>query len=296
MLAALLKDNGFDLTYNMLDIGALPLEGHTERFHQLLETFPSSRLSGLEIDPRLCEELNRKAPAGVCYYPCALGKTEEKRRLYETAHPMCTSLYPPDERYADLFNGLDVTRLKRTSEISTISLDRFVHDYGLGAIDFVKIDVQGAELEIFQGGVSVLSNLPFIICEVELVPIYLGQPLFGDVDAWLRRHGMMFHKFLGIAGRAMKPLIGNGNPYYPVQHMWSDAVFVRDLFALGTLSGEQLLKLAVLFDLYDSSDVALNLLRRFDVLDDCDLGDVYLDNLIAAGFWKAPLPADTNRP
>ena len=264
MLASILTANGFDLAYNMLDIGAVPVEGETEPFHRLLSTFPRSHLSGIEIDPRLCEELNRKATAGVRYYPCALGKTEEARRLYNTTHPMCTSLYPPDERYADLFNNLDVTRLKDTSEVTTVSLDRFVRDNGLGAVDFVKIDVQGAELDVFQGGADVLRNMLLLVSEVEFVPMYRGQPLFGDVDAWLREHGMMFHKFLGMAGRVMKPLMAHGNPDYPAQFMWSDAVFVRDLFAVKTLSGEQLLKLAVLLDLYDSKDVALYVLRCYD--------------------------------
>src|SRR5471030_1665411 len=119
VLAPLLKTNGFDLAFNMLDIGAALLEGETEPYHQLLAAFPSSRLSGFELDPRLCEELNSNAAAGVRYYPCALGKTEEKRRLYNAVHPMCTSLYPPDERFADLFGRLDGMRLKGTSEITT---------------------------------------------------------------------------------------------------------------------------------------------------------------------------------
>ena len=65
MLAPLLKTNGFDLAFNMLDIGAALLEGETEPYHQLLDAFSSSRLSGFELDPRLCEELNSNAAAGV---------------------------------------------------------------------------------------------------------------------------------------------------------------------------------------------------------------------------------------
>ena len=287
MLASLLKARGYDLRFNMLDIGALPIDGQTEPFHKLLETYPSSRLSGLEIDPRLCDELNRKAPATIRYYPCALGRTEEKRRLYDTVHPMCASLYAPDERYADLFDDLEVMRLKGTSEISTVSLDRFVNDHGLGAIDFVKIDIQGAELDVFQGGISTLRNLLFVVCEVEFVPLYHGQPLFGDVDAWLRRHGMMFHKFPGIAWRMMKPFGMHRSADRPVQFLWGDAVFVRDLFGLDALSGEQMLKLAVLLDLYDSNDVALHLLRRYDAGHGTGLGDIYLHDLTVSGPWQS---------
>jgi FkbM family methyltransferase len=286
VLAGILKANGHDLAYNVLDIGAAPLAGETEPYHRLFDAFPSARLTGFEIDPRMCAELNNKAPAGVRYYPCALGRADENRRLYDAVHPMCTSLYPPDERFADLFGALDEMRLKGTSEITTMTLDRFARDHALGAVDFVKIDVQGAELEIFQGGLDALRDVLFIVCEVEFVALYRGQPLFGDVDSWLRARGMMFHKFLGMAGRVMKPMTVNGRTDYPAQFMWADAVFVRDPFALQALSAEQLLKLAVLFDLYDSKDAALHVLRRYDARDDDDLGDVYLQHLPAGGVWS----------
>jgi protein O-GlcNAc transferase len=286
VLAGILKANGHDLAYNVLDIGAAPLAGETEPYHRLLDAFPSARLTGFEIDPKLCAELNSKAPAGVRYHPCALGRTDEKRPLYNALNPVCTSLYPPDERFADVFSNLDETRLKATSEIATMSLDRFARENALGPVDFVKIDVQGAELEIFQGGADALRDVLFIVCEVEFVPLYQGQPLFGDVDSWLRAHGMMFHKFLGMAGRVMKPLAMNGRTDYPAQFMWSDAVFVRDLFARQALSGEQLLKLAVLFDIYDSKDAALHVLRCYDARQDDDLGDIYLQHLPAGGVWS----------
>ena len=286
MLSAILKANGHDLAFNVLDIGALPLEGETEPYHQLLAAFPSSRLSGFELDARLCAELNSKCAAGVRYYSCALGKTEEKRALYNTAHPMCTSLYRPDERYADLFGKLDVMRLQHTSEITTTSLDRFIVDNEIGPVDFIKIDVQGAELDIFEGGTRTLHDALFVVSEVEFVPLYEGQPLFGDLSTWMRSRGMMFHKFLGMAGRVMKPLTAHGSGVYPVQFMWSDAVFVRDLFALKALESQQLLKLAVLLDLYESNDVALHALRCYDAATGDDLADIYLRDLTKSGPWQ----------
>ena len=285
VLAGLLKTNGFDLAFSMLNIGALPIKGAAEPYWQLLDIFPAARMSGVEISPQLCAELNRHAVPGARYYPGAIGKTEERRPLYKTAHPMCTSLYRPDARYADLFHDLDDTRLKSTGEIATVSLDRFVADNAIGAIDFLKIDVQGAELEALQGGATALRNVLFIVCEVEFVPMYEQQPLFGDVDAWLRARGMMFHKFLGMAGRVMKPLTMHGSTRYPAQFLWSDAVFVRDIFSLQSLSGEQLLKLAVLFDVYGSKDAALHVLRCHDARQGDDLADIYFNHLSADGAW-----------
>jgi FkbM family methyltransferase len=290
VLAPLLKANGFDLAFNMLNIGAAPVKGAEEPFWQLLEVFPASSLSGVELDPQLCDELNRHAGARVRYYPAAIGKTEEKRPLYQTAHPMCTSLYRPDERYSDLYHDLEGARVKNVSEIATVSLDKFVADHALGEIDFVKIDVQGAELDVFTGGAGALRTMLLAVCEVEFVALYEKQPLFGDVAACLGGRGLMFHKFLGMGGRVMKPLTLQGSAQYPAQFMWSDAVFVRDLFDLAALTAGQLLKLAVLLDIYDSKDAALHVLRRYDAGEGDDLGDIYLHHLTQGGAWNF-LPA-----
>jgi FkbM family methyltransferase len=288
VLAPLLKANGFDLALNMLNIGALPMKGAEEPFWQLLDMFPASSLAGVEIDAQLCGELNRHARARVRYFPAAIGRTEERRALYQTAHPMCTSLYRPDARFSDLYHDLESARLKSVGEIATVSLDKFVADNALGAIDFLKIDVQGAELEVFTGGAGALRGTLLVVSEVEFVPLYEKQPLFGDVAACLRGHGLAFHKFLGMAGRVMKPLTVQGSGQYPAQFMWTDAVFVRDLLDLSALSPEQLLKLAVLLDIYDSRDSALHVLRRYDAAAGDDLGDIYLSYLMQGGAWSVP--------
>ncbi|MDB5808582.1 MAG: hypothetical protein JWN94_704 [Betaproteobacteria bacterium] len=284
ILAPLLKANGFDLAFTMLNIGARPIKNpDAEPFWQLLEVFPASSMAAVEIDTALCEKLNAQAAARVRYYPAAIGRTEERRAVYETADPMCTSLYRPDERYADLYHGLDMMRLQNVSEVATVSLDTFIAQNALGNLDFLKIDIQGAELDAFEGGSKAMSGLLLLVTEVEFVPLYEKQPLFGDVAACLRGAGMMFHKFLGIAGRVMKPLTVQGSAHFRAQFMWSDAVFMRDLFELEKLSSNQLLKLAVLLDIYDSRDAVLHVLKAYDFREDDEIGDIYLSHATRDG-------------
>ena len=49
--------------------------------------------------------------------------------------------------------------------------------------------------------------------EVEFVPLYKKQPLFAEVDIALRELGFVFHRFGGMAGRTMKPLVVTSNPF-----------------------------------------------------------------------------------
>jgi len=62
-------------------------------------------------------------------------------------------------------------------------------------IDVVWIDAQGAELMAFQGMGDLIKTIRVIHTEVEFLPIYIGQPLFPEVDVFIRSQGF---KFVGL--------------------------------------------------------------------------------------------------
>ena len=253
-----------DITFTSLEVGALPLDGKKEPTQQLLDLFEGSRVVAFEVDPELCEKLNRETPSGMEFHPVALGRTEEQRPFYETAHPMCGSLFKPREQLADTYNNLEYQRVKNVTTLNTISLDGFVRDHNTGPIDFIKLDIQGAELDVFRGGKNTLSDVLMIVTEVMFIPMYEAQPLFGDQYAFLDQQGFMFHKFLGMGGRTIKPIVLRNDPNFVSQNMWSDAVFMRNPAKLDALAPERVLKLGVLALLYGSIDVGIHCFSHFD--------------------------------
>lgn len=252
------------ISFCILEVGAASFDGRTEPFYQLPDIFPGSQIIGFEADTRLCDELNRNAGKGLKYFPFALGRSEETRNFYQTSHPQCSSLYRPNEELLRHYINMEVAKLDTVTSIETISLDRFIQDNDVSDIDFLKIDIQGAELDVFQGGLEALREVVMIISEAEFIPHYIDQPLFGDVCSYLAERGLMFHKFLGFGGRALKPLILDKNPNRPSQLLWSDSIFVRDIQLLPMLSVEKLLKLSVLGFLYGSVDLVF---RCFTIVD-----------------------------
>ena len=252
------------IRFNIFEIGALPLRKEGEPFHFILDVFPNSRIYAFEPDKTLCDNLNTAAKKGLEYFPCALGRQNQTAYFYMTNHRMCSSLYRPNEALLKLYNNLDVMMISSIDTIETITLDDFCRDHGIDDVDCIKIDVQGAELDIFRGGVNCLRNVTSVISEVEFIRLYDDQPLFGDICNFLEHQKLMFHKFLGLAGRTLKPIMLNNNRNAATQHMWSDAMFIRQIPYLQDLGDDKLLKLAIMAYIYRSVDVCYYCLNIYD--------------------------------
>jgi FkbM family methyltransferase len=66
--------------------------------------------------------------------------------------------------YLDGFGTRQAGGVRATVMVPTVTLDWLAAQFP--APDIIKIDVEGAELQVLDGGKEVLRNLPTIICEV----------------------------------------------------------------------------------------------------------------------------------
>jgi FkbM family methyltransferase len=204
------------------------------------ELRPHALLVGFDADPAECARLNALAgdPAQERYEPVALAADEGEATLYVTADPQSSSLYPPDPRALGRYPELWRHEPRGTETIRTTTLDAWAEGAGVSAIDALKVDVQGAELDVLRGAQRNLESVRVVESEVEFQELYEGQPLFTDVDRFLREHGFslwrlreIHHCGLSPAGRA-EPVFGVGDYVERTrlggQIAWANAVFVRE--------------------------------------------------------------------
>lgn len=64
--------------------------------------------------------------------------------------------------------------------------------------DFIKVDVQGAELSVLEGGKDVMAAAEVVMLEVALIEEYEGGPLFADVVAYMAERGFVVHDICTI--------------------------------------------------------------------------------------------------
>jgi len=263
----------------IVDIGANPIDG--EAPYAPLLAAGNAQVIGFEPNLTALDTLNRKKSEHETYLPCAIGDGR-RHTLTHCRAPGMTSLLEPNPKVLALFHGFsEWGRVVRTEEVDTIRLDDISET---SELDYLKIDIQGAELMVFQNAVERLRNALLIHTEVEFLPMYIGQPLFSDVDQFLRQYGFVLHRFHPLISRTIKPMIVNNSPYAGLsQALWADAVFVRDFIHLDPLSAEQLLRLAViLHDCYRSYDLVLHLLSEYDRRMQTNLSKSYLATITGA--------------
>jgi len=146
------------------------------------EVFPTARVVLLEANADHAATL---AALGHHYVIAALGAADGDRRPFHVPRAgdvTGASLYLEKTAHYAASN-LNVRALE------TVRLDTLVARERLPAPDLVKIDVQGAELDVLAGAAETLRGTQALIVEVSLVDYNKGGPLIADVMAALDRAG-----------------------------------------------------------------------------------------------------------
>jgi FkbM family methyltransferase len=243
----------------IVDVGAMDLGPGTAPYAPLLG-LDRVEVLGFEPNPEECAKLSANCPPGQRYLPHFVGDGEKRTFRFCTWNAT-SSLYEPNARLLRFFTGLpDLLGVKERVEVETTRLDD-IED--LGRVDYLKIDVQGATLDVLRGGPKTLSSTLVVQAEVEFVQLYEAQPLFAEVELEMRKHGFLFHSFTPISRGAFAPL--SGLPPGHGQMLWTDAVFVKSFLDFGALEPEQLLRLALIMErMYGAADLSLLALRHHD--------------------------------
>jgi len=77
----------------------------------------------------------------------------------------------------------------RVVELTTRRLDTLATEHDLPSPDLVKLDVQGAELDVLRGAGSLLHTCSALIAEVSLLRGNEGAPVAAEVIAGINDHG-----------------------------------------------------------------------------------------------------------
>lgn len=259
----------------ILDLGAMKIDNATSNYEVLLDKY-SCTIIGFEPNEEECTRLKDiYSHRNYQFFPIVIGDgsiQEFKTYNYKSR----SSLFEPNTELCNKFNAFsEVMEVEKRSTVKTTKLD----ELNIKDADFIKMDIQGAELYAIKGAKLMLKSIVAAEVEVKFIQQYLGQPLFSDIDIEIRKSKFMFHTYLGYGTRTLKPLVVNDDILQGLnQWLWTDAVYIKHINQIEKMNKDKLLKFAIIMhELYKSYDFAYYALNHYDKISGNKLAKRYLE-------------------
>ncbi len=162
----------------------------------LYDTFPDARL--LLFEPLVeyqatLERIVRERP-GASYELAAA--SAERGELTLNVHPDLVGSSAYLEREDSDVNG-------HPRKVPTVTLDDVCAARGATGPYLIKIDVQGAELDVLRGATRVLRETELVLLEVSLLEFFAGGPVLADVLAFMAERSFSAYDVCDLAYRPL---------------------------------------------------------------------------------------------
>lgn len=164
---------------NCLDIGA----NRGQFAHEILRNYPGCKILSFEPLPA-CEPNLKQFPIEYRMY----GLSDEKKvlKFYTTsATSKGATAYPETNVHPDAYKSFKVKMYR---------LDDVVE----GKWDLIKVDVQGAELDVINGGVETVKKADYVILETPIVDFNMGAPNAEQVVKRMEELGFYIYDLLMV--------------------------------------------------------------------------------------------------
>jgi FkbM family methyltransferase len=228
---------------DLLDVGSIG--GVEPRWAKIKD---SIGYVGFEPDSR-DEEEKKAGFKSHRIIPFALDSLSSRLKLNISRDVGKTSVYKPNLEYLSQYPNSSRFETVTVEEVEAKTIDEIEFEN----IDFIKLDIQGGELNALLGASKSLNSVLGIELEVEFKDLYLNQPLFGDVSKYLVEKGFDFIDFVNLCRWERNGFTGLGTCTF------GDALFLRtpEFMSNSKLSEDKIAQYIAILYIYN----------RFDLID-----------------------------
>ena len=136
-----------------------------------------------------------------------LWSSRGERKLYIlNKRPQSSSMYEPNRDSLEIYDfkekDFHLFDVSKTEMVECDTLSSNLKELNINTLDYLKIDTQGAELEILKG---LESFRPLIIkCEVQIFPMYKKEPYWTEVTELLYKLGYIVSDWKKIGSHSTR--------------------------------------------------------------------------------------------
>ncbi len=150
--------------------------------------WPQSTIHAFEPVPKLFGQLKKNVAdnPNIHCYQLALSNKTGTASLY-ISDEQCTAI-------SSLLKPAEIAQEKPTisftpQTVQTITLDDWAKKHSIDHVDFLWLDMQGAELQALKAASQLLKKVKALLIEITLTERYQGNPLYAEVKTWLEKQG-----------------------------------------------------------------------------------------------------------
>ena len=171
--------------FNLNIKGVLHIGAHFGQEYTTYEKLDINNIMFFEPLPQTFEKLKSNVGDKAILVNTALGNVIGEVEMYvETANQgQSSSVLEPSihlRQYPHIQFNNKIT-------VPITKLDTFIEHKN--EYNFINIDVQGYELEVFKGGVDFLNSIDYIMTEVNRDEVYKNCPMITELDDFLKFYG-----------------------------------------------------------------------------------------------------------
>lgn len=168
-----------------IDIGA-----NNGQFSVLCQyLFPGIAIFAFEPLPEVAQQCRRALGNDRAQVKtCALGARDSRSQFYVTERSDSSSLLVPGTAQERAYGS----RVAGAVDVEVRRLDHVLTAAQIAGPALMKLDVQGAELDVLEGCGALLETIDYIYLEGSFVELYEGQALVTDIVSFLGRRGFAF--------------------------------------------------------------------------------------------------------
>ena len=181
----LMNLGGLISKFNLVIKGVIHIGAHVGGEYAIYKEAQIENMTFFEPLPHTFEKLKNNVGQEAVLYNLALGNKAGKETMYVEYDndSQSSSILEPHlhkEQYPSIvFND--------KIEVNIDKLDNIQYDKN--KYNFINIDVQGYELEVFKGAIESLKSIDYIMAEVNRGELYRGCALVEELDIYLLQFG-----------------------------------------------------------------------------------------------------------
>lgn len=146
-----------------------------------LDFFPGGNIHAFEPQRSLLKKFQKTIHRNslsnrITLNQCAVGRTAGEMEFFENRSPISASL---------IREKVSSRSIRKKYPVQVTNLDIYAKENSISSVDILKIDVEGSELDVVQGGKEVLDQVKVVFVEVH-PPFCTAQ----EIERLLNTHGL----------------------------------------------------------------------------------------------------------